>query len=84
MADRMRVLTPSGPQWIDVTSYADASDIGSYWNAVRKYVRTGDDSGLWPHEGHIIGDSELLTDPDEIDFWALRGELEFEDIYEGG
>jgi hypothetical protein len=83
MTDRMRILTSSGPQGADVTTDADASDIGSYWNGVRKYLNTGDDSGLWPFEGRFIGEYELLTDPDEIDFWALRGELEFEDIYEG-
>lgn len=84
MRDRMRVLASSGPQWVDVTTDSHASDIGSYWNAVRKYVSTGDDSALWAFMGRVIAGHQLLTDPDEIDVWALRGELEFEDIYEGG
>lgn len=83
MTDRMRILTSSGPEWVDVPSNSDASDIGSFWNGVRKFVNTGDDSGLWSFEGRVIGDYELLTDLDEIEYWALRGELEFEDIYEG-
>lgn len=83
MNDRMRILTSTGPQWVDVTTDSDASDIGSFWNGVRKFVNTGDDSGLWAFEGQVIGEYELLTDLDEIEYWALRGELEFEDIYEG-
>jgi soluble cytochrome b562 len=83
MTDRMRILTADGPKWVDVESYSDASDIGTYWNAVRKFVNTGDDSGLWAFEGEFIGVDELLTDLDDIEYWAQVGELEFEDIYEG-
>jgi hypothetical protein len=59
----------------------DALSKGSYWNGVRRYVRTGDESGLWPLEGAGVGLYRFETDPDEIDYWAIRGELEFEDIY---
>jgi hypothetical protein len=79
----MRVLTDSGIHWVEVTDDLDASDVGTYWNAVRKYLHTGDGSGIWALEGRAIEGVELLTDLDDVDFWALRGELEFEDIYEG-
>lgn len=82
MAERMRVLTSEGPKWLDVDSYSDASDIGSYWNAVRKFVNSGDDSGLWAFEGQVVEGEELLTDLDDIEYWAQVGELEFEDIYD--
>jgi hypothetical protein len=81
--DRMRMLAAGvGRVWVTPASAVEASDIGSYWNAVRRYTRTGDTSELWPFEGVFIGDFEFETDPDEIDVLALEGELEFEDIYE--
>ena len=83
--ERMRMLARGlGRIWVEPRNDEEASDIGSYWNAARKFARTGDDSDLWPFEGLFIGEYEFETDPDEIEFWALRGELEFEDIYEGG
>lgn len=81
--DRMRLLTGDGPVWVDVENDADASDIGTYWNAVRTFLRTGDDVSLSPFEGQPLGGVYPLTDLDGIEYWALRGELEFEDIYEG-
>jgi hypothetical protein len=81
--DRMRILTGDGRVWVDVSSADDASEIGSYWNDIRRYSRTGDESVLDRHEGRVIDGRRLLTDPDDIDYLAGQGELEFEDIYEG-
>lgn len=78
----MRILTGNGVQWVDVATDAEASEIGSHWNAVRRYRRTGDDSDLWPFEGEQIAGHLPETDLDAIDFWAATGELDFEDIYE--
>ena len=82
--DRMRILIADGVGWVTPRGEAEASDIGTYWNAVRRYRRTGDDSGLWPYEGMQIAGHTLETDPDVIDYWAATGELDFEDIYEEG
>ena len=80
----MRIIARGiGPIFVDVRTEAEASDVGSYWNAVRHFVRTGDDSGLSYFEGVRIGEYELETDLQEIEYWAAAGELEFEDIYEG-
>jgi hypothetical protein len=84
MADRMRILARgAGPVWVDVEDVEEASDLGSYWNAVRHFLRTGDDFNVSQFEGMVVGGYELETDPDEIEFWSIHGELEFEDIYEG-
>jgi hypothetical protein len=85
MTTRMRMLVRGqGVVWVTPRNEEEASDIGSYWNAVRKYVYSGDDSALSQFEGLSAGSYESETDPDDIDFWALRGELKFEDIYERG
>jgi hypothetical protein len=81
--NRMRVLAQDeGLVWVDITDDLEASDIGSHWNAVRLYLRTGDDSVLRPLEGAGVGLYWFETDPDAIDFWAATGVLDFEDIYE--
>lgn len=80
--DRMRILG-KGLVWVAPTSDSDKSEIGSYWNAVKKYLTTGDDSDLASFEGRVIEGYELETDPEAIELWAQRGDLDFEDIYEG-
>jgi len=81
--ERMRMLAQDeGLVWVDITDDLEASDIGSYWNGVRRYLRTGDDSGLRPSEGAGVGLYWFETDLDAIDFWAATGMLDFEDIYE--
>ena len=82
--DKMKILTDEGLVWVTPVDDAQASEIGSYWNAVRHYRRTGDDSELWPFEGRRTEGRSWTTDPDSIDFWAGAGEIDFEDIYEEG
>jgi hypothetical protein len=82
--DRMRILTRNGVEFVEVQSEREASIVGSYWNAVRRYVHTGDDIGLAALDTLSVAERDLETDVDWIDYWAVRGELEFEDIYEGG
>jgi len=80
---RMRFLAhDEGPVWITPEQDAEASEIGRYWNALRHYRRTGDDSRLWPFEGEQIAGHIWETDLDAIDFWAATGQLDFEDLYE--
>ena len=61
-----------------------ASEIGSYWNAVQHYLRTGDASRLARFEGQFINLRRFLTDPDRIDELALLGEPDIPDIYDDG
>ncbi len=77
----MRILTSDGPQDVSVADSEDASMIGRFWNATRHFLNTGDEDAMLPFAGKTVGGRKLETDPDAIEFWARRGELEFEEIY---
>jgi hypothetical protein len=79
---RMRILTPDGIEFVEVSDPVERSLVGQFWNGVRKYLRTGDDSGLWGLDGETVAGRPLDTSLDAIDYWGHRGELDFEDIYE--
>ncbi len=84
--DRMKVLTPEGVKVVEVLKKEDASAIGQYWNAVKHFLDTGDDRRLRPFEGKTVERverEEFQTDLDAIEEEARRGEIGFEDIYEG-
>jgi hypothetical protein len=81
MYRRMRVLTPDGPQEVDVRSSAQASRVGSHWNAVDAYLRTGHTAGFRKFTTMRIGGVALATDPEQIEAYARRGELAIDDIY---
>jgi hypothetical protein len=82
----MRLPTSQGGRSVSVRGSRDASLVGEYWNAVRQYLQTGDDSGLEDFEGKSITDSsgetwELLTDRSQLRRMGNAGVLAFEDIY---
>jgi hypothetical protein len=79
--DRMRILTEDGVIDTLVLDDGTASMIGSYWNAVRRYLWTGDTRPLEEFEGRSVNFHRLLTDPDRIDDWDRVGELELDSIY---
>jgi hypothetical protein len=81
----MKMLTTSGVEvvWIQAGSEA-ASAIGRHWNAVKHFLHTGDTSTLEPFASARIMLYWFEVDPDKIERWAMRGELDFEDIYETG
>ena len=80
-AEPMPVLTDEGTVWIEVDGAEDRSLLGSYWNEIHVFRDTGDLSGLASYEGVEIEGVPLLTDPDQIEFWAYQGELDFPEIY---
>ena len=82
--DRMRILTADGVVDTLVLTDATASLIGSYWNAVRHYLFTGDTHELDEFEDEWVNFHRLLTDPDRIDDWDRVGELELDSIYVTG
>jgi hypothetical protein len=84
MPEPMPVLTNQGVIWIDVPDPMNRSTVGAYWRAVHRFRDTGDLRDLGRFAGVVIGGYELETDLDEIEFWAYQGQLDFEDIYEGG
>lgn len=84
-ADLMRMLTTSGVEVLAVEFGSEAaSTIGRHWNAVKDFLNTGQTAGLEPFRGTRILLYRFETDPDRIERWAQRGELDFEDIYESG
>jgi hypothetical protein len=79
---RMRILTSAGIEDVELRTDEARSVVGSYWNAVRRYLWTGETEDLDRFARTLIRDRRLLTDPDRIDRLARIGELDFEDIYE--
>jgi len=78
---RMAVLTTTGIENVTVTSSAKATLVGNHWSAVRRYLRTGDDTDLQVFGGVTVGGHYLETDLDTIDVWARAGEADLDDIY---
>ncbi len=76
-------IKDEGPLTTTIDSEEDASLLGSYWNAVQRYLDTGDEEALIDFRGVTVGvgGSELETNPAEIEYWARVGELDFTDIY---
>lgn len=80
------VLTTEGWQLLHFHGYKEPTKAGVYWNAVKRYINTGDNRDLRKLTGQRIqaeeGTFTLETDLDTIDEYASAGELEFDDIYE--
>jgi hypothetical protein len=79
---RMRILTTQGVEDLDLRTPQARSAVGSHWNAVQSFLRTGSTDELERFEGIRIRGRRLLTDPDEIERLAPIGELDVDDIYE--
>ncbi len=78
---RMTVLGPEGPVDVDVRGSRTASLIGSHFNAVGRYLATGDPAVLAPYRGVVVDGVPLLTDPSLIEQLAAQRELDIDDIY---
>jgi hypothetical protein len=81
MYRRMAVYGYDGRVDVNVPNRRAASLIGSHFNAVGRYLATGDPSYLDPFIGRHVGAVELLTDPARIEQLAARRELDIDDIY---
>jgi len=78
----MHVLTEGGIEHeVVVRGSRVASLIGAHWSAIGHYLDTGDASRLSHFRGKRVAGYALETDPDVIDIWERRGELQVEDIY---
>ena len=79
---RMRILTPKGVVEADLPDPFDRSTVGSHWNAVAFYTRSGRTARLDKFGSTKVGDGiRLETDPDAIDGWWFAGELDFLEVY---
>jgi len=87
--DLLRVLSLPGKRGLREVAFDDsreASLVGRYWDAVRLYLQTGDDSALRRFRGKVALDANgsrinLMTDLDELDRLGSAGVLSFESIY---
>jgi hypothetical protein len=81
----LRVMTVLGLDGVEhevtVRGSRQASHVGEHWSAIDHYRQTGDTSRLERLRGRRVGGITLETDPDVIDWWHRRGELQVEDIY---
>lgn len=95
MTQQIRVLTSQGVQFMSGLSDSDRSLVGHHWNAVRRYLETGQTDELEALEGAMVGGEEfghlpgiplrgvsLDCDPSSIEWHAVRGEVSFESIYD--
>jgi hypothetical protein len=59
--------------------------VAHYWNAVRTYLRTGDQRALRPFRGKALRVDKIaypfITDPRTLERLYQAGEVAFEDIY---
>lgn len=78
----MRVLTTDGLVEVHLPDEEDRSVVGSYWNAVGDYLRTGRTHLLDDFASIDIGGGLALeTDPYAIEeFWSA-GELDYLEVY---
>jgi len=78
---RMAVLSAEGLRDVDVRGSGARSLIGRHWNAIRQFAGTGDEAVLAPFIGKRVGGVELATDPDQVEEYLRRGEIDIDDIY---
>jgi len=78
----MRILTGDGVEDVELHTFRARSIVGSHWNAVQRFLATGETDDLEAFRGILIRNRGLLTDPDEIERQARIGELDVDDIYE--
>ena len=78
----VRALTTRGVEMLPGLSDIDASTVGRHWNAVRRYLEYGYETDLSNFHGVSVAGRFLETDPDVIDWHALRGDVRFESIYD--
>lgn len=82
----IRVPTRKGPRPIAMRDSRQATEVAEYWNAVDRYLESGDDRALRKFHRKRITDATgtrvpLLTDLDELDRLGNAGVLSFESLY---
>jgi hypothetical protein len=78
---RMSVLSSAGVVDVDVRGSRARSLVGRHWNAIQRFAATGDVGVITPFEGKHVGGAELASDPDQIEEFLRRREIDIEDIY---
>jgi hypothetical protein len=78
---RMALLSTEGLRDVDTRGSRVRSLVATHWNAIGRFAATGDVAVLAPFEGKRVGGVELATNPDLIEEYLRRGELDIDDIY---
>jgi len=78
---RMSVLSNEGVVDVDVRGSRARSAVGRHWNTIQRFAATGDVRVLTPFEGKRVGGAVLTTDPDQIEEFLRRREIDIDDIY---
>jgi hypothetical protein len=78
---RMSVLSSEGVVDIDVRGSRARSAVGRHWNSIQRFAATGDVGVLTPFVGKRVGGAVLATDPDQIEEFLHRREIDIDDIY---
>ncbi len=82
----MNFPTPKGVIELEVRDSRSASRLGSYMNAIKKALQTGDTSHLQYFRGKYIRSNKLqyrfITDLETLEMLAEFDEFEFETLYE--
>jgi hypothetical protein len=82
----LMVPGPEGPREVALRNSRDATLLGEYWNAVHRYLVSGDASGIVKFEGKYITDADgkridLLTKLSDLDRLGSAGVLSFQSLY---
>ncbi len=77
----IRVLTTDGLQFVANLSDDEASAVGRHWNVIRRYLETGAVDEVWRMEGTVVAGMRLETNLVEIEYHAIRGDVQFESMY---
>jgi hypothetical protein len=82
----VQVPTSHGSREIALRNSRHASTLGRYWDAVHKYLRTGDAAGIEKFRGKRIKDAngnqvQLITNFAKLNRLGSAGVLSFESLY---
>jgi hypothetical protein len=78
---RMAVLSTEGLRDVDTRGSRVRSRVARHWNAVRDFGATGDEEILQSFVAKRVGGVVLATDPDDVEEFLRRGEIDIDDIY---
>jgi hypothetical protein len=82
----LAVPTDKGTQEMALRSSKQASLLGRYWDAVQRYLQTGDDTALQSFSGKSVTDEsghrfDLISNSGELSRLGNAGVLSFESLY---
>lgn len=77
----MAVLTANGAVDVTLRNSRQRTLVGEHWNAVRRFVNTGDATALAKFRGIQVAGVDFETDLAAIEAWGRIGEIDLDDIY---